>query len=130
MNGFRQVKDLPHVGVAEPGRRGVRAPSFEERNARRVCLPENRKSRKDHLHVHARIEQIGHTEFGEIRSVLQQENYLLSPQDDVSVYIDPKSMVFLEGMTLDWQDSLMQSGFVFENPHAKKSCGCGTSFTA
>jgi len=50
--------------------------------------------------------------------------------DDVSVYIDPKSMVFLEGMTLDWQDSLMQSGFVFENPHAKKSCGCGTSFTA
>jgi iron-sulfur cluster assembly protein len=48
----------------------------------------------------------------------------------VNVYIDPKSMVFLEGMTLDWQDSLMQSGFVFENPHAKKSCGCGTSFTA
>ena len=43
---------------------------------------------------------------------------------------DPKSMVFLDGMTLDWQDTLMQSGFVFENPHAKKSCGCGTSFTA
>ena len=50
--------------------------------------------------------------------------------DDVSVYIDPKSMVFLDGMTLDWHDSLMQSGFVFENPNAKKSCGCGTSFTA
>ena len=50
--------------------------------------------------------------------------------DDVKVYIDPKSMVFLDGMTLDWQDSLIQSGFVFENPHAKKSCGCGTSFSA
>ena len=50
--------------------------------------------------------------------------------DDVQVFIDPKSMVFLDGMTLDWQDSLMQSGFVFDNPHAKKSCGCGTSFTA
>jgi iron-sulfur cluster assembly protein len=50
--------------------------------------------------------------------------------DDVQVYIDPKSMVFLDGMTLDWQDSLMHSGFVFDNPHAKKSCGCGTSFTA
>ena len=50
--------------------------------------------------------------------------------DDVSVFIDPKSMVFLDGMTLDWKDSLMQSGFVFENPHAKKSCGCGTSFSA
>ena len=50
--------------------------------------------------------------------------------EGVQVYIDPKSLVFLDGMTLDWQDSLMQSGFVFENPHAKKSCGCGTSFSA
>jgi iron-sulfur cluster assembly protein len=38
--------------------------------------------------------------------------------------------VFLDGMTLDWKDSLMQSGFEFENPHAKKKCGCGTSFSA
>jgi len=50
--------------------------------------------------------------------------------DDVQVYIDPKSMVFLDGMTLDWKDSLIHSGFVFDNPHAKKSCGCGTSFSA
>ena len=50
--------------------------------------------------------------------------------EDVRVYVDPKSMLYLDGMTLDWKDSLMQSGFVFENPHAKKSCGCGTSFSA
>ena len=50
--------------------------------------------------------------------------------DDVNVFIDPKSLVFLDGMTLDWKDSLIHSGFVFENPHAKKSCGCGTSFSA
>ena len=50
--------------------------------------------------------------------------------DDVQVYVDPKSAVFLNGMTLDWKDSLMQSGFVFENPNAQKSCGCGTSFSA
>ena len=50
--------------------------------------------------------------------------------DDVKVFVDPKSMLFLEGMTLDWQDSIMQSGFVFQNPHATKSCGCGTSFSA
>jgi iron-sulfur cluster assembly protein len=50
--------------------------------------------------------------------------------NDVEVYIDPKSMVFLDGMTLDWKDSLIHSGFVFDNPHAKKSCGCGTSFSA
>jgi iron-sulfur cluster assembly protein len=50
--------------------------------------------------------------------------------EDVKVFVDPKSMVFLDGMTLDWKDSLLQSGFVFENPHATKSCGCGTSFSA
>ena len=50
--------------------------------------------------------------------------------EDVKVFIDPKSMLYLDGMTLDWTDSLIQSGFTFDNPHAKKSCGCGTSFSA
>ncbi len=50
--------------------------------------------------------------------------------DGVDVYVDPKSMIFLSGMTLDWKDSLVHSGFVFDNPHAEKSCGCGTSFSA
>jgi len=49
--------------------------------------------------------------------------------DGVKVFVDPKSIVYLDGMTLDWQESLMQSGFVFHNPQAKKSCGCGTSFS-
>src|SRR6266566_8180572 len=42
--------------------------------------------------------------------------------DDVKIFIDPKSMVFLDGMTLDYKESLMQSGFEFNNPHAKKNC--------
>jgi iron-sulfur cluster assembly protein len=50
--------------------------------------------------------------------------------DDVKVFVDPKSMLYLDGMTLDWKDSLMYSGFEFQNPNAKKSCGCGTSFSA
>ena len=50
--------------------------------------------------------------------------------EDVKIFVDPKSILFLDGMTLDWQDSLIQSGFVFHNPHATKSCGCGTSFSA
>ncbi len=50
--------------------------------------------------------------------------------DGVKVFVDPKSLLYLDGMTLDYKESLMQSGFVFDNPNAKKSCGCGTSFTA
>jgi iron-sulfur cluster assembly protein len=49
--------------------------------------------------------------------------------DDVKVFVDPKSMLYLNGMTLDWKDSLIHSGFEFDNPNAKKSCGCGTSFS-
>jgi Fe-S cluster assembly scaffold IscU len=40
----------------------------------------------------------------------------------------PKSFIYLHGMTLEWEESLMHQGFVFQNPNAKKSCGCGTSF--
>lgn len=62
--------------------------------------------------------------------VKQRANDNVFDFEGVQIYVDPKSMVFLDGMTLDWKDSLMQSGFVFENPHATKSCGCGTSFSA
>ena len=49
---------------------------------------------------------------------------------DVRVFVDPKSFIYLHGMTLDYEETLMQQGFVFRNPNAQKSCGCGTSFTA
>jgi iron-sulfur cluster assembly protein len=50
--------------------------------------------------------------------------------DGVRIVIDPKSMLYLHGMTLDYRESLMQSGFVFLNPNAQKSCSCGSSFSA
>lgn len=46
----------------------------------------------------------------------------------IDVYIDPKAVLFLEGMTVDFRTSAMSSGFVFENPNASKKCGCGLSF--
>lgn len=49
--------------------------------------------------------------------------------DGITVFVDPKSMAFLSGLTLDWKDTLMESCFVFQNPNAKKTCGCGTSFS-
>ena len=51
-------------------------------------------------------------------------------QDGVKILIDAKSHLYLDGMTIDYKNSLMGGGFEFSNPNAKKSCGCGTSFTA
>ena len=45
------------------------------------------------------------------------------------VFVDPKSLLYLDGMTLDFSDSLQGRGFKFINPNASKTCGCGESFT-
>lgn len=46
------------------------------------------------------------------------------------VFVDPKSFLYLQDTTLDYREELMRRGFVFENPRATRSCGCGSSFTA
>ncbi len=50
--------------------------------------------------------------------------------NDVRIFVDPKSFIYLAGMTLDYEETLMKTGFVFQNPNATKSCGCGSSFSA
>ncbi len=47
----------------------------------------------------------------------------------VRVLVDSKSMLYLDGMTLEWEQTLMRQGFKFNNPNEKSACGCGTSFS-
>lgn len=59
------------------------------------------------------------------------------PKDDdtvadvegVRVFIDPKAYLFLNGMEIDYSTDLLQGGFRFLNPNAKRTCSCGTSFS-
>lgn len=46
----------------------------------------------------------------------------------IRVFVDPKSYMFIVGTTLDYQDGLTGRGFIFTNPNATKTCGCGSSF--
>ena len=48
---------------------------------------------------------------------------------NVRVLIDPKSVIYLKGIVLDYKDGLNGKGFVFDNPNAKNTCGCGESFS-
>lgn len=48
---------------------------------------------------------------------------------DIKVFVDPASVDLLDGVTVDFLDSMEGSGFKFENPNATKSCGCGKSFS-
>ena len=47
----------------------------------------------------------------------------------MKVIVDKKSYIYLVGTELDFSDGLNGKGFVFQNPNAKKACGCGTSFS-
>jgi iron-sulfur cluster assembly protein len=50
--------------------------------------------------------------------------------EGVRVFVDPKSFIYLNGMVLDYEETLIKQGFAFVNPNSSKSCGCGSSFSA
>src|ERR1700735_185751 len=50
--------------------------------------------------------------------------------DGMRVFVDPKSFLYLHGMTLDYEETLMRQGFNFINPNSSRSCGCGSSFSS
>jgi iron-sulfur cluster assembly accessory protein len=50
--------------------------------------------------------------------------------DGLKVFVDTRSLLYLNGTTVDYVDGLNGSGFKFDNPNAKASCGCGESFDA
>ena len=60
----------------------------------------------------------------------RERDRVFTYEGDVRVFIDPKSFIYLNGMVLDYEETLMRQGFNFINPNSKKSCGCGSSFTA
>ena len=48
--------------------------------------------------------------------------------DGVQLFVDPKSYKYLDGMILDYEETILEQAFRFINPNAQKSCGCGRSF--
>ena len=53
---------------------------------------------------------------------------LVFESNGVNVYVDPKSLVYVDGITMDWQKKGLNEGFEFINPKEKDRCGCGESF--
>lgn len=51
-------------------------------------------------------------------------------KNGITVVCDPKSYLYLNGTEIDFKDEIMGRGFVFKNPNATSSCGCGSSFSA
>lgn len=54
---------------------------------------------------------------------------IFSGTSGAKVFVDPRSLRLLDGTTLDYDTGLLSKGFVFQNPQAKNTCGCGVSFS-
>jgi iron-sulfur cluster assembly accessory protein len=59
----------------------------------------------------------------------QAEDHVMD-MEGIKVFIDKKSLLYLNGTTVDYVDSSNGSGFKFDNPNSKAACGCGESFEA
>lgn len=57
------------------------------------------------------------------------DNDTVHEQDGLKIFINNESIDFLKGIVIDYVDTLKESGFKYNNPNAKSSCGCGTSFS-
>jgi iron-sulfur cluster assembly accessory protein len=65
---------------------------------------------------------------GTTNAPADKRDELVVVEDDVHVHVCGSSVLHLLGATVDWQTDLMGSSFRFDNPNAKSTCGCGTSF--
>ena len=61
-------------------------------------------------------------------SDIDENDTVVELDENMRCVIDPKSLVFLYGMQLDYSDELIGGGFSFQNPNAEETCGCGKSF--
>jgi iron-sulfur cluster assembly protein len=59
----------------------------------------------------------------------RKDNDYIIPLSTIDIAIDPKSCIYLKDTTLDYSDGLNGKGFVFQNPNATNTCGCGESFS-
>jgi iron-sulfur cluster assembly protein len=57
----------------------------------------------------------------------RKNDHVITAANGVRVYVDPKSMIYLEGTTIHFEKGIRGHGFQFDNPNVKSDCGCGES---
>ena len=105
--------------------------SLTERAAQKVVqLLEQQKLLTDNsgLRVFVKAGCCAGFEYGFDLENLKKDNDYVFDMHGVRLFLDPKSALYLAGTEIDYEETLMQSGFKVNNPNAASTCGCGTSF--
>lgn len=87
---------------------------------------------KDKVHLRVGVKGGGCSGFSYVLDLTESKKDTdeVFVQHGIRVLCDPKSLLYLSGVTVDFRDEIMGRGFVFNNPNATSSCGCGSSFSA
>ncbi|XP_022844399.1 iron-sulfur assembly protein IscA, chloroplastic-like [Olea europaea var. sylvestris] len=133
-NSKRSLLSIRSAWVEAPPTSGGLAPAISLTDNALKHFNKLRSERNEDLCLRIGVKQGGCSGMSYIMDFENREN--ARPDDSVIEYngfvivCDPKSLLFLYGMQLDFSDALIGGGFNFKNPNATQTCGCGKSFAA
>lgn len=93
----------------------------------KILITERELTNHD-LRIFTRAGGCSGLQYGMLLETERNESDLCFSYDEFDVLIDPQSMAYLNGVTIDYIDDIIGGGFHIENPNAIASCGCGNSF--
>ncbi len=104
---------------------------ISENAAKRIQQLKSEENLEDSVSIRVKVQRGGCSGFSyklDFDKNLDADKDKVFQDHGVSIVIDSQSLLYLVGMTLDYEGGLNGAGFVFSNPNATKTCGCGTSF--
>ncbi|KAL2498703.1 Iron-sulfur assembly protein IscA [Abeliophyllum distichum] len=133
-NSKRPLLSIRSASVEAPPTAGGLAPAISLTNNALKHFNKLKSERNEDLRLRIGVKQGGCSGMSYTMDFENEEN--AKPDDSIIEYdgfvivCDPKSLLFLYGMQLDYSDALIGGGFNFKNPNATQTCGCGKSFAA
>lgn len=124
-----ESEDESLPGLPVPKNQSTHPVSLTERAARQIKKIKENENLDGDLYLRVAVEGGGCSGLSyklgfDIRT---DEDELVKSQD-MEIVVDPKHMMYLNGIVIDYPDGLDARGFTFDNPNASESCGCGSSF--
>ena len=119
----------PGQGDAPPAAKGLQVTEGALKRIRAVLAKENISPEEGGLRLGVKGGGCSGLSYSITFDTHPRERDRIFTFDAVRLFIDPKSFVYLNGMTLDYEETLIRQGFNFINPNSTRSCGCGSSFS-
>ncbi|XP_073293446.1 iron-sulfur assembly protein IscA, chloroplastic [Primulina huaijiensis] len=134
LNGKKPLLSIRSASVEAPPVSGGMAPAIALTDNALKHLNKMRSDRSEDLRLRIGVKQGGCSGLSYTMEFESKDNSRTDDSvmeyDGFSIVCDPKSLLFIFGMQLDYSDALIGGGFNFKNPNATQTCGCGKSFAA